>query len=293
MQTLGRVLRTASLVSALVCLSGSVAQTASVTLVWNRNPEANIAGYLVSWGAASQQYAATIDVGNQVSYVFSEPDPTRKYYFAVRAYNIDGLVSPYSAEASSTPGGHAPIRVPSGDYDGDGKADLTVYRPATGTWFTRHSSTNYGTSAAFQWGLNGDIPVAGDYDGDAKADFAVLRPATGEWFIRLSSTSYATSAVFQWGLPGDVPVPGDFDGDGKTDLAVFRPSDGVWYIRQSSTTFTTFVAYQWGLKGDVAVPGDYDGDGKTDIAVYRPVNGVWYIRQSPYLAILMATAETT
>ena len=48
-----------------------------------------------------------------------------------------------------------------GDYDGDGKADLTVYRPSTGTWFTQHSSTNYGTSAAFQWGSSGDIPVPG------------------------------------------------------------------------------------------------------------------------------------
>ena len=29
------------------------------------------------------------------------------------------------------------------DFDGDGKTDLTVYRPRTGEWFIRYSSSNY------------------------------------------------------------------------------------------------------------------------------------------------------
>ena len=72
------------------------------------------------------------------------------------------------------------IPVP-GDYDGDGKADIAVYRPATGIWYVLLSTTNSASYISYQWGVNTDMPVSGDYDGDGKADIAVYRPATGIW----------------------------------------------------------------------------------------------------------------
>jgi uncharacterized repeat protein (TIGR03803 family) len=168
----------------------------------------------------------------------------------------------------------------SGDMDADGKVDLTVWRPSSGTWLTAHSGANYTTSATLPWGLPTDLPVTGDYDGDGKTDVAVYRPSTGVWYLVQSTTNFTTSTSTQWGIAGDVPVPGDYDGDGKTDVAVYRPSTGVWYILLSSVNFTTSLGFQWGVNGDLTAPGDYDGDGVTDIAVFRPSTGVWYILQS-------------
>ncbi|MFN2607640.1 MAG: FG-GAP repeat domain-containing protein [Acidimicrobiales bacterium] len=150
-----------------------------------------------------------------------------------------------------------------GDYDGDGRTDVSVYRPSAGGWYVLAS---LGQVSGVTWGTTGDVPVPGDYDGNGLTDVAVFRPSTGGWFVQ-------GQAGASWGTSGDIPVPGDYDGNGTTDIAVFRPSTGAWFVRGQAGAV-------WGTSGDIPVPGDYDGDGKTDFAVFRPSTGGWFVRRS-------------
>jgi hypothetical protein len=149
-----------------------------------------------------------------------------------------------------------------GDFDGDGRADLMLYRPSSGGWYFR-SSINGATSVT-AYGRPNDIPVPGDYDGNGSNEIAVFRPANGNWYI-------PGQTAIAYGTSGDIPVPSDYTGDGKTDIAVFRPSSGVWFVRG-------VTAQAWGMAGDVPVPGDYTGTGVSSMAVFRPSTGVWYVR---------------
>ncbi|MET0753143.1 MAG: FG-GAP-like repeat-containing protein, partial [Pyrinomonadaceae bacterium] len=160
------------------------------------------------------------------------------------------------------------------DFDGDGKTDISIFRPSVGEWWYSRSSD--GGNYAAQFGNSADKLVPGDFTGDGRADIAIWRPSTGEWFIlRSEDGSYYS---YPFGTSGDIPAVGDFDGDGKADSAVFRPSDTTWYIRRSSDS--GFTIQQFGASGDAPAVADYDGDGKSDIAIWRASVGEWWIKKS-------------
>jgi hypothetical protein len=163
------------------------------------------------------------------------------------------------------------------DFEGDGKTDISIFRPSNGQWWIQQSSDN--ATKVFTFGTTTDRIVPADYDGDGKTDVAFFRPSTNEWFVLRSSNLTFYSAPF--GATNDIPAPGDFDGDGKADLAVYRQSAGTWFINRS-TGGTSTVPF--GISQDLPVVGDYDGDGKADVAVFRPTGGSgnaeWWILKS-------------
>jgi subtilisin-like proprotein convertase family protein len=110
----------------------------------------------------------------------------------------------FGAPASS---GLDDIAVPA-DYDGDGLADVAIYRRSTGSWWSAHSLSGFIEHVPFGSAshLNlGDVPVPGDYDADGRADYAIYRSTTGEWFVYGSS---GAGSITPWGYPltGDYPA---------------------------------------------------------------------------------------
>lgn len=100
----------------------------------------------------------------------------------------------------SVPFGAKTDRLVPGDYDGDAKTDIAVWRPGDGMWYYIRSTTF--TPTSFQFGASGDIPQPADYDGDKIMDFAVFR--SGIWYIRNSQSN--TVSGIQWGTANDQPA---------------------------------------------------------------------------------------
>jgi subtilisin-like proprotein convertase family protein len=191
--------------------------------------------------APAAPYANTLSAFN-----WRDPNGTWSLYVFDDGSGDVGTINNWSLTifdqpASPLPSQLNPVSCSAPDYDGDGRADVGVFRRATGEWFISRSGAS-GASFQLNWGAPassglGDTDVPADYDGDGVTDVAIYRQATGEWFIRKSSDSSLQQVSF--GAPaslglGDTPIPSDYDGDGLADIAIFRASTAQWFLRSSA-----------------------------------------------------------
>jgi len=179
------------------------------------------------------------------------------------------------------PQGNFP-RIPvTGDFNGDGRADVAFYNRQSGKW-----ATTYDGNREVKFGELGEIPVPGRYglyydryqglagritvDLDQTCtDKAVYNIRTGTF--RLWNCKWQDVLTFSLGGPGWLPAVGDIDGDGLTDQGVFNPFTTEWRFIQSTDfydlerPFWRFLgpvvphSFTFGLRGELPMMGDYDG----------------------------------
>ena len=130
------------------------------------------------------------------------------------------------------------------DFDGDGKADPTVYNSANGEWTIASSSDGYKTVRLGPFGGTGWMPAGGDGDGDKYADFFVANLETGQWVVYGTTAGLFMTETNWLGQPGDMLALADYDGDGLADPAVFRLTeeyDDLFYVRRSAYAYRLAV----------------------------------------------------
>ena len=91
------------------------ATTPPINLIWNANPEPELAGYKVYYGTTSRVYTQSVDIGNQTTAALTNLSVGVTYFSVVTAYDAQRLESPPSVEISFTPVAlppppHPPVR---------------------------------------------------------------------------------------------------------------------------------------------------------------------------------------
>ena len=206
------------LVIALLTCAPSLAQAQS--LVWNPNPESDLAGYKVHYGTESGTYTTQVDVGNSTIFAPQGFDWSRTLYFAVQAYDTEGLESGLSAEVLWTP---PPPPVPTRITSVTANTEYPLLTGSTTTWTATAESGSpleyqfwfyrrtgwtlgqpYGSSNTFTW-TPAPADVGEPYGIQVWARAVGSTAAYEAW---LGTPAFAvTSAPFELFADVDFPTP--------------------------------------------------------------------------------------
>jgi len=157
------------------------------------------------------------------------------------------------------------------DFDGDGRADLFVCPPSTGTCNIYYSTGSSFSQGGFTAGWGGAQIAAADFNGDGRADLYVCPNAGSSiCYIYYSTGTNFSASSFTPGWGGNQVSFGDFNGDGLADIFTCPPSTGYCYVYYS--TGTTFIggSFTAGWGGYNVSVGDFNNDGKADLMACPP-----------------------
>ncbi|HMJ90625.1 MAG TPA: Ig-like domain-containing protein, partial [Candidatus Acidoferrum sp.] len=240
----------------LLAFATTSAQAAS--LEWNPNSETNLAGYRVYTGEATRGYTSVVDVGNTTQFPLNSLTPRKTFFFAVTAYDTDGLESDFSDEVTyAVPGTNLPpvsvgetysmakntvlqINAASGllandsDSDGDALSAILVLSPMNGVVTLNGAGGFSYTPAANFFGQDSFTYRASDGLAVSAVAMVVIvvsntpTPPTNRTPIALND-QYVTgknTRLFTDDLDGALVNDSDPDGNALTAFLVSPPAHG-------------------------------------------------------------------
>ena len=203
-------------------LTVSVQGQSSVTLAWDPNPGSAIAGYRLYDGVASQTYTNVIDTGAATTQAITNLAAGVTYFFAVTAYDTNGLESDYSSEVSYTvppPTNSAPL--------------ISLSSPANGALFTAPAAINLAADVTSNGHTIGQVQF---YNGVTLLGAVAAAPYSFAW-NNVSAGTYSLSATAVYDSGATVGSAA-----ANVTVAAGKPPSGLTFAADSATITVPFVA---------------------------------------------------
>ena len=189
----------------------------------------------------------------------------------------------------------------SGDFNGDGKDDLSVlygYKTqrdvkafvlkSTGSSFK--SPASWWQAGAGNWDWNGSKLDVGDFNNDGKDDLVILygyktQRDVKAFVLRSTGNTFKSSAVWwqagagNWDWNGSKLSAGDYTGDGRDDLSIlygYKTQRNVkaFVLKSTGNSFKSPAAWwqagagNWDWNGSKVMSDDFNGAGAEDLAIF-------------------------
>jgi hypothetical protein len=141
------------------CLGGPLAMRcgAQATLIWNPSPDPTVAGYNLCWGTNSGNYIYTnVYPSGQTNVTVTNLLTNQVYFFAVQAFDSNGVVSVFSSEVSFTNSPPLGPPIPPGG-SGSGTNGLpgntNSQSPGSGSGSGSGAGSSTNTTQSLFWGV--------------------------------------------------------------------------------------------------------------------------------------------
>ena len=184
----------------------------------------------------------------------------------------------------------------SGDFNGDGKTDLTWRRQGWDNWVVNLGGGGgtvlrdaLGYDFFSIWG-GATYGISADFDGDGKADIAWRSSGKNNWIVNYGNSTFASYTdvePFENSFEYYITAihTGDFDGDGVNEVAWRSKSMTKWVVNDfNSNRVFLFEDLRTDFnpsdKNQINVVGDFNGDGITDFSWRRTSWTSWLVNSS-------------
>jgi len=171
------------------------------------------------------------------------------------------------------PTGEFPVRIVTGDFNGDGNLDLAVANQMASTVSILLGNGDGTFQTNMDYGVGGEPTdlTSGDFNRDGKLDLAVADSITEAVSVLLGNGDGTFQPPVNYpAFLGPVAVlAADFNRDGKLDLAVpgLVSSSVAVLLGNGDGTFNTPSLYSTGQYPEAVTTGDFNRDGFLDLAL--------------------------